>query len=699
MKTVQFSPLHRRLVAGFVTLASAGIVLGATTDLPYSSGSTGADGPLTFREIIPGGRSYSAVAYYPPTQKVILFGGYLNGSVAGTWEWDGNNWRVLNTAAAPTPRYSHTMVYDAARQRLVLFGGYSSQLNQRLNDTWVFDGVNWEEKSPATEPPARDDANMAYDAAREKVLLFGGQGLNGEQGQNTWLWDGTNWTLTATVSRPPNYVDVAIAYHAARQEVVMFNNANETWIWNGSDWSQRVPVNRPGGRSRPQMAEDGTGNLIMFGGDGRSDTWSWDGVDWTQKNTSPMVNRATAGMTWDATRQRIVMFGGYISGDQHDADTWLWDGTDWSFWSGKRQTFDMSGRANGIWNFTSINIPEGITVSFRKNAGNTPVRWLATENIQVEGVIDVSGEFGDNGLAAGTVAEGGPGGFAGGRGAVRRDQSGSNVGSPGQGPGGGLPGTDPATNPVNLRDGRHGNYANSGADEFFGSAYGNVFIQPLVGGSGGGGGASSETSDGGNGGGGGGAILLASSKDVIINGAVLANGGDIQWSNASYGGRGSGGAVLIRGDRISGNGRVDAYGGTAGGAFQNGRIRLEAYYRQLAGSTRPISVNSAPIANQDNNTLASLSVTQVAGQNVAQPPTGNTLTPDVVFTSAGPITVTVQGANIPDATPVRLRITTSESVIEAGPVNLSGNTAVFSGVVVPAGIGTVQAFAQFNLSN
>jgi hypothetical protein len=405
-----------------------------------------------------------------------------------------------------------------------------------------------------------------------------------------------------------------------------------------------------------------------------------------------MTTRGSFAMDWDAVRQRVVMFGGNTQFDSYDTETWLWNGTDWSFHSGKRQTFDMTGRPNGIWNFTSINVPAGITVNFKKNAGNTPVRWLATEQVTINGTLSVNGEVGANSLPLGEVAEGGPGGFAGGRGALRQDNSGTFVGSPGQGPGGGKPGTNPQTSPVNLRDGEDGNYSDTAKP----GSYGNVFIQPLVGGSGGGGGSSSETTSGSNGGGGGGAILIASSKDIVVEGAITANGGDIE-STVSIGGRGSGGAILLRADRITGNGRLEAYGGHQGN--RNGRIRLEAYFRQLASQTIPTSVSSAPVANQDFNTLGALSVTQVAGQNVAQPPTGNTLTPDVVFTAAGAISVTVQGSNIPDGTPVNLLVTTSQQVIEAGPVNLAGNTATFTGINVPAGIGTIQAFAQFQLSN
>jgi hypothetical protein len=691
MKTVIRSLLPRWFLGGFVALTGAATLLAADADLPYVSGSTGADGPLTFREIIPGGLGHAAMVYFPPSQKMILFGGQQNtGDQGGTWEWDGVNWKRLNPPNSPPSRYHHRMVYDTVREQIVLFGGYRPSSGP-LNDTWVWDGQTWTEKQPATVPSARYNYTVAFDdgAGRKKTVLFGGHTGSDE----TWSWDGTNWSLQATATKPPGYQNCPIAYDAARNQIVMFNNQAQTWVWDGAAWSEKNPATKPPGRGNARMVYDpARQEVVMFGGDGRNDTWVWNGVNWFAKSTSPLTTRANFAMDWNAAIQRVVMFGGNTQFDSYDGDTWSWNGTDWLFVSGKRQTFDMTGRANGIWNFISINVPDGIVVTFKKNTGNTPVRWLATEQVTINGTVSVNGEAGLNSLPLGEVADGGPGGFAGGRGALRQDQSGSFVGSPGQGPGGGQPGTSMQTSPVNLRDGQNGNYSNGSEP----GSYGNVFIQPLVGGSGGGGGASSETSNGSNGGGGGGAILIASSRDILVEGAITANGGDIEGS-VSIGGRGSGGAILLRADRISGNGELQAWGGHQG--LQNGRIRLEAYFRQLAGQTRPISVNSAPVANQDFNTLGALSVTQVAGVNVAQPPSGNTLTPDVVFTSAGAISVTVQGNNIPNGTPVRLRVTTSQQVIEAGPVDLAGNTAVFNNVNVPAGIGTIQAFAQFQLSN
>jgi hypothetical protein len=42
----------------------------------------------------------------------------------------------------PSPRYGHAMAYEAARQRVVLFGG-SGGSSALLNDTWGWDGVAW----------------------------------------------------------------------------------------------------------------------------------------------------------------------------------------------------------------------------------------------------------------------------------------------------------------------------------------------------------------------------------------------------------------------------------------------------------------------------------------------------------------------------------------------------------------------------
>ena len=416
-----------------------------------------------------------------------------------------------------------------------------------------------------------------------------------------------------------------MAYDALRQQVVFFGGG-ETWLWNGTNWTQATPTTQPSFRRGYDMA-------------------------------------------YDTVRQQVVLAGG----DAGPAETWRWTGTDWSLSSGSSQTIDMRTRTNGVWNFTTIDIPAGITVKFIKNPANTPVRWLATGNVTTNGTLDLQGTAGGTTPLPGNEAPGGPGGFSGGLGGIRFDSSGSYAGTPGQGPGGGAAG-------VTSDQG--------GAQGQFASVYGNPYLQPLIGGSGGGGGASRADYDGGNGGGGGGAILIDSSRDVVINGGILAGGGAGGRYAYSTGGFGSGGGIRIKADRISGTGILRA--------DTDGRIRLEAYYRPLAAYSSPIAVNSTPVAEQAFNTNGVLTITSVAGQNVVQR-TGSTQTPDVIFSQAGPVTVTVAAASLSAGTPIVLRITANGQIIQATN-NLVGTSTTFT-VTVPQGVGTVQASATFTVGN
>ena len=76
----------------------------------------------------------------------------------------------------PSPRYGHAMAYEAARQRVVLFGGSGfggSGSSGLLNDTWGWDGAAWTQLADMG-PPARRNHAMAYDESRHRLVLFGG---------------------------------------------------------------------------------------------------------------------------------------------------------------------------------------------------------------------------------------------------------------------------------------------------------------------------------------------------------------------------------------------------------------------------------------------------------------------------------------------------------------------------------------------
>src|SRR5262249_14262812 len=143
-------------------------------------------------------------------------------------------------------RYGQAMAYDSNRNRVVLFGGSDSfattffQGVPSLDDTWEWDGTDWVQRLPAHRPPARLYAQMAFDSRRGVVVLHGGLNypsypLQQEKLSDTWEWDGTTWTERTETPAPPAAAPYeSMAYDAARGVVVL--STPDLWEWDGNAW-------------------------------------------------------------------------------------------------------------------------------------------------------------------------------------------------------------------------------------------------------------------------------------------------------------------------------------------------------------------------------------------------------------------------------------------------------------------------------
>lgn len=306
--------------------------------------------------------------------------------------------------------------------------------------------------------------------------------------------------------------------------------------------------------------------------------------------------------------------------------------------------------ADGVLNYTTITIPSGVTVTFQRNAANTPVTMLAQGNVSIAGTIRVNGDDAVVGGTSGswgvtTGSKGGPGGYNGGDGGLRG--SSSSNGTAGQGPGGGGPGLLPA---IFTQDGSYGAHSSF------------VNLIPLYGGSGGGGGVATTTQNGPAGAGGGGAIVIASTTQITIQatGSVTANGGvgstPCAWTGA---GAGSGGAIRLVAPQVTQQGTVQAKGGNnscvGGGGFgYAGRVRIECTTCTL-NATDPVASTSTtlgPITAASTpalTALPTLTITNVAGSTVPATPTGSHASPDLSLAASTPseLTVTLTATNVP----------------------------------------------------
>lgn len=144
------------------------------------------------------------------------------------------------------------------------------------------------------------------------------------------------------------------------------------------------------------------------------------------------------------------------------------DGHDGALNPTSNLVIDMANHPDGIYHYTSVNIPAGVTVSFIPNAGNKPVVWLVQGDCILAGWIIVSGQPADFAMPG----RGGPGGFQGG--------SGGSSPNSGHGLGGG------SANYAG--QGGNGSFATLGGQNAGtaqtppGSVYGNKFLLPLTGG-------------------------------------------------------------------------------------------------------------------------------------------------------------------------------------------------------------------------
>jgi hypothetical protein len=279
--------------------------------------------------------SRTAAAYDTKRQRLVLLAGFRDDIVSETWEWDGIKWSQMTPFSTPPARTRHEIVYDKARQRVVLFGGWGGD-SQYFNDTWEWDGSTWVERTPTVSPPPLERYALAYDEARQRVVLFGGYGPDGYL-TDTWEWDGSNWTKLTPEMSPPERYGHAMAYDAARQRVVLFGGQkdseglNDTWEWDGTNWERQFPANAPTPRYGHAMAYDAVRQRVMlFGGiEGqlsKNDTWEWDGINWVQENTTqaPFASHEHS-LFYNTERQQIMLFGSvYVP------FLWTWDRSDWT---------------------------------------------------------------------------------------------------------------------------------------------------------------------------------------------------------------------------------------------------------------------------------------------------------------------------------------------------------------------------------
>ena len=148
-------------------------------------------------EIRPGARAEHSSAVDPAKLRMIVFGGWngvsrLNDVWELNWSTGLFNWKKLDiTGTPPSARSGHSAVYDPAKDRMIIFGGFDGE--NRLNDIWILDlsepGTGrWKVVSPkeSLTPAVRDQQIAVRDANSGpfRMVVFGG---NGDSDGEVWV--------------------------------------------------------------------------------------------------------------------------------------------------------------------------------------------------------------------------------------------------------------------------------------------------------------------------------------------------------------------------------------------------------------------------------------------------------------------------------------------------------------------------------
>lgn len=289
------------------------------------------------------------------------------------------------SAKGPLIREGHTANFDPVSNKMIVFGGDTSESTGRfhLNDVWYLSNPfstsgneSWSQRKPTGTPPSpRIDATAVYNPTLNRLIVFGGAGgFAAPCFNDVWVLTNANgagtttpaWVqLAPTGTLPGVRFAHAAAYDAAHDIMIIFggNNCfsadyNDVWVLTNAsgaggtpNWTQ-VPDNGlfcappPTARHNTTAVYDpSTNRMMVYGGfdinsnalgdfwffadgNGTSGGGCWETLTPTCPHSGiiPICPSSRGGhsATYDAVNNRMIVFGGDNSSGFMN-DLWVLD--------------------------------------------------------------------------------------------------------------------------------------------------------------------------------------------------------------------------------------------------------------------------------------------------------------------------------------------------------------------------------------
>ena len=279
---------------------------------------------------------------------------------------------IANGASgSPPARSGHSAAYDSTNNIMIIFGGCGGSCAPALSDVWVLSNANgiggtpaWTQLTGLEGPAGRTNSVVAYNAATNRLFVYGGQDGSSNPCSTLsggWLLSNANglaspsaWYSEGGFPSPGPGNGAASIYDPATDTLTTFGGmalvsgtcqaTNQLWqatrVSGGVLEWQNI-INEGAAGSPPDRAfhsaiyDSTAARMLIFGGQDSAgtylnDTWSLLNATglgdpiWQQLTSSggPPTARSGNAAIFDSTNQRMTIFGG-SSGSGVLSDAWV----------------------------------------------------------------------------------------------------------------------------------------------------------------------------------------------------------------------------------------------------------------------------------------------------------------------------------------------------------------------------------------
>jgi hypothetical protein len=291
----------------------------------------------------PSGRAYPAAVFDRASEFMVILGGFDGGyrnDHRRLLFFSIPTWFNYTTVGLPARLHSHSAIFDAANERMVVFGGSDGFVERNLLWARSFTGAQtWTAIDVGGTPPSgRIDHVAIYDANRGRMLVFGG--WDGAYRNDVWsvtLSGAPTWTQLTTTGLPPGRrAGAAGVFDPGRDRMLIFGGLdhdsqyrNDVWALSltSHQWEEILPEGAeiPPGRAEHTAIYDPINDRVVtyggWGGGMLDDVWAlslaptptWSAL--APGGTAP-GGRFGHSAVFDPVRGRMVVFGGWNGADR-----------------------------------------------------------------------------------------------------------------------------------------------------------------------------------------------------------------------------------------------------------------------------------------------------------------------------------------------------------------------------------------------